>query len=261
MALLFELPSTRTRLSFEAAVAALGGHPVTLGPGETQLSRGETLGDTARAVGRLARAIVARVHRHGTLKELARASPVPVINALSDQEHPCQTLGDLLTLREKRGRLAGLKWAWLGDGNNVCHSSMLGAALSGMEMAVATPPGYGPDPKIVQAARRLGGSVALTRDPAEAARDADLLYTDVWVSMGQEEQAEARRKAFRPFALTPALVKRARPDALVMHCLPAHRGEEIAESVMDGPKSVVWEQVENRFHAQKALLARLLKPP
>ncbi|MEM3085650.1 MAG: ornithine carbamoyltransferase [Halobacteria archaeon] len=260
VALLFEKPSTRTRLSFEAAVAALGGHPVTLGPGDTQLSRGETLEDTARTVGRLARAVVARVHRHETLKTLARASPVPVINALSDREHPCQTLADLLTIRDRRRKLEGLKWAWVGDGNNVCHSSLLGAALSGMEMAVATPPGYEPDPKVVAAARRLGGRVALTRDPAEAARDADLLYTDVWVSMGQEAEAEARRRDLRPYALTPSLLSRARTDALVMHCLPAHRGEEIAEAVMDGPRSVVWDQVENRLHAQKALLAWLLKP-
>ncbi len=259
VALLFERPSTRTRLSLEAAVAELGGHPVTLGPSETQLSRGETLEDTARTLGRLARAIVARVASHETLKALARASPVPVVNALSDREHPCQTLGDLLTIQERRRRLAGLRWAWVGDGNNVCHSSLLGAALSGMEMAVATPDGYEPDRKIVEAARRLGGKVELTRDPAEAAKDADILYTDVWVSMGQEAEADERRRAFRPYGLSPALVKRARDDVLVMHCLPAHRGEEIAASVMDGPRSVVWDQVENRFHAQKALLAWLLR--
>lgn len=259
VALLFEKPSTRTRLSFEAAVSRLGGHPVTLGPAETQLSRGESLEDTARALGRLARAIVARVRSHATLEELARASPVPVINALSDREHPCQTLGDLLTIRERRGSLRGLKWAWVGDGNNVCHSSILGAALSGMVMAVAAPKGFEPDARIVDAARRLGGAVEVVRDPLEAARGADVLYTDVWVSMGQEADGARRRRALRPYALTPSLVKRAKGDALVMHCLPARRGEEISASVLDGPQSVVWDQVENRLHAQQALLEWLLR--
>jgi ornithine carbamoyltransferase len=223
-----------------------------------QLGRGETVGDTAKVLSRYLYCIVARVYSHDTVSELAAYSDVPVINALSDREHPCQIIADLMTIREYKNRLKGLKYAWVGDGNNVCNSAILGCTLVGIEIAVACPPGYEPDPDIVKQARRLGGKVTVTNDPAEAAKDADVLYTDVWVSMGDEDEREKRLSDLAPYQINMQLVDLAKQDAIVMHCLPAHRGEEISAEVMDGPHSVVFDQAENRLHAQKALLLRLM---
>ncbi len=256
--MIFEKSSTRTRVSFEVAMNDLGGHALYLNPRDMQLGRGETVADTAKVLSRYLYCIVARVYSHDTVSELAAHSDVPVINALSDREHPCQIIADLMTIREYKNRLKGLKYAWVGDGNNVCNSAILGCTLVGIEIAVACPPGYEPDPEIVKQARRLGGKVTVTNDPAEAAKDADVLYTDVWVSMGDEDEREKRLRDLAPYQINTQLVNLARQDAIVMHCLPAHRGEEISAEVMDGPHSVVFDQAENRLHAQKALLLRLM---
>ncbi|MBM3135111.1 MAG: ornithine carbamoyltransferase, partial [Chloroflexi bacterium] len=218
--------------------------------------------DVAQVLGRYVDGIMARVFAHRDVELLAQHAPVPVINGLSDLTHPCQGLADLFTVFEKRGHLQGLKLAWVGDGNNVCHSLLLGTALAGMDMAVATPPGHEPQAMMVEKARGLarqsGSKITLGHDPREAVRGADVIYTDVWASMGQEAEAEQRQAIFRPFQVNAALVAAAKPDVLVMHCLPAHRGHEITDEVMDGPHSVVYDQAENRLHAQKALLVRLL---
>ncbi|WP_292465650.1 ornithine carbamoyltransferase [Methanolobus sp.] len=256
--MIFEKSSTRTRVSFEVAMNDLGGHALYLNPRDMQLGRGETVGDTAKVLSRYLYCIVARVYSHDTVSELAAHSDVPVINALSDREHPCQIIADLMTIREYKNRLKGLKYAWVGDGNNVCNSAILGCTLVGIEIAVACPPGYEPDPEIVKQARRLGGKVTVTNDPAEAAKDADVLYTDVWVSMGDEDEREKRLRDLAPYQINTELVNLARQDAIVMHCLPAHRGEEISAEVMDGPHSVVFDQAENRLHSQKALLLRMM---
>jgi ornithine carbamoyltransferase len=256
--MIFEKSSTRTRVSFEVAMNDLGGHALYLNPRDMQLGRGETVGDTAKVLSRYLYCIIARVYSHDTVSELAAHSDVPVINALSDREHPCQIIADLMTIREYKNRLKGLKYAWVGDGNNVCNSAILGCTLVGIEIAVACPPGYEPDPEIVKQARRLGGKVTVTNDPAEAAKDADVLYTDVWVSMGDEDEREKRLSDLAPYQINMQLVNLARQDAIVMHCLPAHRGEEISAEVMDGPHSVVFDQAENRLHSQKALLLRMM---
>jgi ornithine carbamoyltransferase len=256
--MIFEKSSTRTRVSFEVAMNDLGGHALYMNPRDMQLGRGETVADTAKVLSRYLYGIVARVYSHDTVTELAEHSDVPVINALSDKEHPCQILSDLLTIREYKNRLKGLKYAWVGDGNNVCNSAILGCTLTGMEVAVACPPGYEPDPGIVKQARRLGGKVTVTNDPAEAAKNADILYTDVWVSMGDEEEREKRLRDLAPYQINMRLVDLAKHDVIVMHCLPAHRGEEISAEVMDGPHSVVFDQAENRLHTQKALLLKLM---
>ncbi|AFV23288.1 ornithine carbamoyltransferase [Methanolobus psychrophilus R15] len=256
--MIFEKSSTRTRVSFEVAMNDLGGHALYLNPRDMQLGRGETVGDTAKVLSRYLYCIVARVYSHDTVSELAAHSDVPVINALSDREHPCQIIADLMTIREYKNRLKGLKYAWVGDGNNVCNSAILGCTLVGIEIAVACPPGYEPDPEIVKQARRLGGKVTVTNDPAKAAKDADVLYTDVWVSMGDEDEREKRLSDLAPYQINTQLVNLARQDAIVMHCLPAHRGEEISAEVMDGPHSVVFDQAENRLHSQKALLLRMM---
>ncbi|MDP2216908.1 MAG: ornithine carbamoyltransferase [Methanolobus sp.] len=256
--MIFEKSSTRTRVSFEVAMNDLGGHALYLNPRDMQLGRGETVGDTAKVLSRYLYCIVARVYSHDTVSELAAHSDVPVINALSDREHPCQIIADLMTIREYKNRLKGLKYAWVGDGNNVCNSAILGCTLAGIEIAVACPPGYEPDPEIVKQARRLGGKVTVTNDPAEAAKDADVLYTDVWVSMGDEDEREKRLRDLAPYQINMQLVNLAKQDAIVMHCLPAHRGEEISAEVMDGPHSVVFDQAENRLHSQKALLLRMM---
>jgi ornithine carbamoyltransferase len=256
--MIFEKSSTRTRVSFEVAMNDLGGHALYMNPRDMQLGRGETVADTAKVLSRYLYGIVARVYSHDTVTELAEHSDVPVINALSDKEHPCQIIADLLTIREYKNRLKGLKYAWVGDGNNVCNSAILGCTLTGMEVAVACPPGYEPDPGIVKQAKRLGGKVTVTNDPAEAAKNADILYTDVWVSMGDEEEREKRLRDLAPYQINMRLVDLAKHDVIVMHCLPAHRGEEISAEVMDGPHSVVFDQAENRLHTQKALLLKLM---
>ncbi|MGH2739137.1 MAG: ornithine carbamoyltransferase [Actinomycetota bacterium] len=262
VALIFEKPSTRTRVSFDAAVAALGGHPVVLSSQELQLGRGETIEDTGRTLSLYVDGIVLRTFGQDRIETLARAASVPVVNALSDFEHPCQVLADFLTLREHKDDLAALTLAFLGDGNNVAHSLLLGGAKVGMKVRVATPAGYEPVPQVVQRAERIaadtGGGVDITNDAAEAASGADVLYTDVWASMGQEAEHDERTLVFGPFQLNADVLSRAADGAVVMHCLPAHRGEEITDDVIDGPQSIVWDQAENRLHTQKALLLMLL---
>lgn len=258
LGMIFEKSSTRTRVSFEVAMCDLGGHALYLNAKDMQLGRGETVADTSEVLSRYLYGIIARVYSHEMVKQLAEHSSIPVINALSDKEHPCQILADLLTMREYKNRLTGLKYAWVGDGNNVCNSAIIGCALMDMEAVVACPPGYEPDEDVVELARELGGNITITNDPDEAAKDADVLYTDVWVSMGDEDEREQRLKDLAPYQINSRLVELAKPDVIVMHCLPAHRGEEISADVMDGPHSVVFDQAENRLHAQKALLMKLL---
>jgi len=262
IALIFEKPSTRTRVSFEVAIRELGGHPLFLSKSELQLARGEPVADTARVLSRYVHGIVARVYRHETLEELARYSTIPVINALSDKYHPCQILGDLLTIYEKFGKWRGVKVAWVGDGNNVCNSLLIGCAKVGCDIWVATPRQYRPHKEAIRAAQaasqETGARVVLTEDPEEAVRDADVVYTDVFVSMGMEEEREERLRTFMPrYQVTQKLVSLARPSFVFMHCLPAHRGEEVESEIIDGPHSIVWDQAENRLHAQKALLIAL----
>ena len=262
VAMIFEKPSTRTRISFEVAIAELGGHPLPLSSAELQLGRGETIEDTGRVLSRYVHGVVVRTFEQERLERLAEAATIPVINALSDLEHPCQALADLLTVRERLGKLAGLKLTYVGDGNNVAHSLLLAGALAGMHVTVATPPGYEPIPQIVKRATEIAessdGSITVTTDPHEAVKGADALYTDVWASMGQEREAEERRLIFAPYQLNATLVSHATSRAIVLHCLPAHRGEEISDEVIDGPQSVVWDQAENRLHTQKAVLESLL---
>jgi ornithine carbamoyltransferase len=261
VALLFEKPSTRTRISFEVAVSELGGHPLVLREGDTQLARGESVRDTALVLSRLVHAVGVRTGSHALAEELAAHASVPVVNMLTPDHHPCQALADLVTLRERFGRTAGLRLAYVGDGNNVTTSLMLLGARAGLEVAVATPAELAPGREAVAAAQRAagdGGSVSLTSDPAEAAAGAHALYTDVWVSMGDESEAEHRRELLEPYRLDAALFEQARDDAVALHCLPAHPGEEITESVLYGERSAAWDQAENRLHAQKALLELLL---
>ena len=263
VALLFEKPSLRTRVTFDAGITALGGHAIYLGPEEVGIGRRETATDVGRNLSRWVDAIVLRTFAHGTLAELAAAASVPVVNALSDREHPCQSLADLLTLRQHLGATDGRTLAFVGDGNNVCHSLLLAGALGGMHIRVATPRGYEPDPDVVaravQTAHELGGSVELFTLPADAVTGADAVYTDAWTSMGAEAEADLRRLRFAGFRVDADLLARA-PEALVMHCLPAHRGEEITDEVIDGPHSVVLDQAENRLYVQQALLVELLAP-
>jgi ornithine carbamoyltransferase len=261
IALIFEKPSTRTRVSFEVGVAELGGHPVVLSAGELQLGRGETIQDTGRVLSRYVDAVVLRTYEQERLEVLTTTATVPIVNALSDFEHPCQALADVLTLRERFPQLSGRTLTYLGDGNNVAHSLLLAGTKMGMDVRVATPPGFEPIPQVVHRAEEIagetGGSVELTHDPEEAATGAHALYTDVWASMGQEEEANERALVFPAYQVTQKLVDLAAPDVVVLHCLPAHRGLEITDEVIDGPHSVVWDQAENRLHTQKALLLRL----
>jgi len=262
VALVFEKPSTRTRVSFEVAVHELGGYPLPLSGADLQLDRGETMEDTAAVLSRYVHAIVLRTFAQENLERLAKAGTVPVVNALSDYSHPCQALADLQTIRERRDRLAGLRLAYLGDGNNVVHSLLFAGAKTGMHVVVATPSGYEPIPQVVKRATEIaagtGGSVELTHDPSVAAKDADVLYTDVWASMGQEREHGERALIFKPYQLSVDTMAAAAGDVVVLHCLPAHRGEEITAEVMDGPNSAVFDQAENRLHTQKALLSGLL---
>lgn len=262
IALIFEKPSTRTRVSFEVAIWQLGGHAVTMTTQQMQLGRGETWEDTGRVLSRYVQGVVVRTFAQEGVEALAEAASVPVINALTDRFHPCQVLADLLTLKEHFGRLRGLKLTYVGDGNNMAHSLMLGGALAGLDVVVCTPPGYEPDPEVVAHAQRLaersGCSVRLSHRPEEAAAAADALYTDVWTSMGQEAERERRLRDFQGFQLNEELLKKAASHAVVLHCLPAHRGEEITAGVLEGEQSLVFPQAENRLHVQKAVLAALL---
>lgn len=261
VALLFEKPSLRTRTTFEVAIHQLGGQPIYLGKDEVNLGVRETVADVARNLERWVDMVVIRTFDHARVVELAQYAHVPVINALSDHEHPCQALADMLTLREHAGDLAGLTLAYVGDGNNVAHSLLHASAALGVHMRVATPPGYVPDPAVVSAARRrgaiTGSTITLTSDPYAAAEGADAIYTDVWTSMGSEHERETRLAAFAGFQVDAGLMEHAAPGALFMHCLPAHRGEEVSADVIDGLQSVVFDQAENRLHVQKALMTLL----
>ncbi len=262
LAMLFLKPSLRTRVSFQAGIFQLGGQGLYLGPKDIQLHRGETVADTAKVLSRYVDGIMSRMFSHQDMLDLARHANVPVINGLTNHNHPCQVLADLLTIDERFGRLAGLKIAYIGDGNNMTHSLLHGCARMGMHVAVGHPEGYAPAPEVVARsetfAARTGGSILVTEDPREAAHDADIIYNDVWTSMGQEEEATARLQNFGGYQVNRALMACARPSAIFMHCLPAHRGEEVAAEVIDGPQSVVMDQAENRLHAQKAILVHLM---
>lgn len=262
LAMIFEKASTRTRVSFEVGMTQLGGHALFLSPNDLQLGRGETIADTARVLSRYVDGIMYRAFKHENVRELANNASVPVINGLDDREHPCQTVSDLFTIQERKAPLDGLKLAYVGDGNNVCNSLLLGSAIVGMDMSAACPVGYEPDPELLREARHLakdrGATIDVVHDPLAAVRGADVLYTDVWVSMGQEKEKAERESVFRPYQVNAKLLEHAKPDAVVMHCLPAHRGLEITDEVLDGPRSIVFDQAENRLHAQKAILARFL---
>jgi len=258
LALIFEKPSLRTRVSFELAAQELGGACIVLRPDEIQMGKREAIRDIAAYLSRNVTVAALRVFSHTALQEFAAAATIPVINALSDREHPCQALADLMTVLEHKRTLAGIRLVYVGDGNNVCHSLLLAAGSTGMHMTVACPAGYEPDAAIVAQAQARGAAhgavISVIHDPRAAAQGADVLYTDVWASMGQEAETEARRKVFAPFQVNRALVRGAAPDAIVLHCLPAHRGEEITDEVIDSPQSVVFDQAENRRHVQKAVL-------
>jgi ornithine carbamoyltransferase len=265
LAMIFQKPSTRTRVSFEVGMAQLGGTALFLGASDIQLGRGETVADTARVLSRYVDGIMARVFAQEDLVELAKHATVPVINGLSDLLHPCQALADYFTVLERRGKLAGLKLAYVGDGNNMCHSLLLVGAKLGVAVSVAAPPGYQPNPLIVKSAAReaqrvKGPEPVVVADPREAVRQADVVYTDVWTSMGQEGEAVVRRDVFLPYQVNAALMGKASPDAVFMHCLPAHRGDEVTDEVMDSAASVVFDQSENRLHMQKAILLMLVAP-
>ena len=262
LGLLFNKPSTRTRVSFESAAWLLGMLPIVLRPDELQLGRGETVADTARTLSLYLNALAVRTFSQASIEELSEASSIPVINALTNEHHPCQAVADVMTLEESIGTLAGISVAFIGDGDNVCHSLMQAAALTGFELRVATPQGYEPSAEIVAEARQRalasGGSIVLTNDPAEAAYGAEAVYADVWTSMGKEDEAAARKAAFTGFTVDSRLMRRASPKAIFLHCLPAHRGEEVAAEVIDGPASRVWPQAENRMHTEAALLYTIL---
>ncbi len=263
LAMIFQKPSTRTRVSFEVGIYQLGGIGLHLSGNDMQLGRGETVGDTARVLSRYVNGIMARTHAHQDIVELARDATVPVINGLSDLLHPCQALADYFTLLEQKQPLKGRKIAYVGDGNNMCHSLLYGATKLGMHMAVATPEAYQPKSIIMKSvqreAQKVGVQVTLTEDPGIAVEGADVVYTDVWASMGQEAEAEQRKGIFQPYQVNASLMARAKPDAVFMHCLPAHREEEVSAEVLDGPQSIVFDQAENRLHVQKAILHFLMK--
>ena len=255
LAMIFQKPSTRTRVSFEVGMFQLGGHALYLAASDLQLGRGETLRDTATVLSRYVDAVMIRTFAQDDVEEVARHASVPVINGLTDSAHPCQALADVMTIRERLGRLEGVRVAYLGDGNNVCASLMVACAKLGADFVAATPPGYEPASEVVGIAREAGGGVELNHDTREAARGADVLYTDVWTSMGQDEEREQRLRDLAGFGIDAELVRLAADGAIVLHCLPAHYGEEITEDVLYGPQSAVWDEAENRLHAQKALLA------
>lgn len=262
LGLIFEKSSTRTRVSFEVGMYQLGGHALFLSKNDIQLGRGETIGDTAQVMSRYLDGIMIRTFGHDKVEDLARYASIPVINGLSDLAHPCQVLADYQTIYEHKGKLKGLKLAYIGDGNNMAHSLMIGGAKLGVDVSVAGPEGYEPDAAVVAEAREIaketGAKIVVTRSPQEAVQDADVIYTDVWASMGFEEEQLAREAAFKDYQVNEELVKFAKSDYLFLHCLPAHREEEVSTGVIDGPNSVIFDQAENRLHAQKALLAALM---
>jgi ornithine carbamoyltransferase len=262
LAMIFEKPSTRTRVSFEVGLWQLGGYALYLNASDLQLGRGETVADTAKVLSRYVNGIMARVFAHQTILDLVKYSKVPVINGLSDFTHPCQGLADLFTIYEKKGRLSGLKLAYVGDANNVAHSLLYGCSKVGMDITLGCPKGYNPNPGVVSEAReegdRSGCKVEVTNDPKEAVKEADIVYTDVWASMGKEKEHEKRVKILKPYQVNAKLVKEAKEDYLFMHCLPAHRGEEVTDEVADSKNSVIFDQAENRLHTQKALLALIM---
>ncbi|GIP41003.1 ornithine carbamoyltransferase [Paenibacillus sp. J31TS4] len=262
LGMIFEKSSTRTRVSFEVGMYQLGGHALFLSRNDLQIGRGEPIMDTAQVMSRYLDGIMIRTFAHRTVIDLARGSTVPVINGLSDLSHPCQALADYQTIFEHKGSLKGLKIAYIGDGNNMAHSLMIGAAKLGMTIAVATPEGYGPDKEVLaasqEAAQQNGGACIVTHDAREAVEQADVVYTDVWASMGFEAEQKEREKAFHAFRVNEELTKYAKPDYLFMHCLPAHRGEEVSEGVIDGKNSIIFDQAENRLHAQKAIMAAIM---
>ena len=262
LAMIFEKASTRTRVSFEVGMWQLGGSALYLSAGDLQLGRGETIADTAQVLSRYVNGIMARVFAHQTILDLVQYSRVPVVNGLSDFSHPCQGLADLFTIYEKKGRLSGLKLAYVGDGNNVVHSLLFGCSKVGMDIVLGCPKGYEPDPSVVsqakKEAKRNGSQVRVISDPREAVKGADVIYTDVWASMGKEKEHEERVKVLKPYQVNPALVKGAKEDYIFMHCLPAHRGEEVTNEVADSKNSVIFDQAENRMHTQKALLALII---
>jgi len=263
LAMIFQKPSTRTRVSFEVGIFQLGGVGLYLGPNDLQLKRGETIPDTAQVLSRYVDGIMARVFAHQDILDLAKHSRVPVINGLSDLTHPCQVLADILTIIEHRGKnLKGMKLAYVGDGNNMAHSLMVGCVKMGMHVSVATPKGYEPNKMVAEwaldDAKPTGAKVEVTNDPVSAVKDADVVYTDVWASMGQESEHDARVKIFKPYQVNEALVAHAKKDYLFMHCLPAHRGEEVSAGVIDGPHSIIFDEAENRLHAQKGVMALVM---
>ncbi|MBM4275915.1 MAG: ornithine carbamoyltransferase [Deltaproteobacteria bacterium] len=259
LAMIFDKPSTRTRVSFEAGMAQLGGTSIYLAPGQTQLDRGEPISDTARVLSRYVDAVVIRTFAQKTVEDLARHSSIPIINGLTDTHHPCQVLSDLLTIQERFGTVEGLKVAWVGDGNNMANSWVTAALHMDFALYLACPQGYGPDGDLLHDAQKQGRHIYLGHDPHWAVQDAHVINTDVWASMGQEAEAAARKEVFKPYQVNAELMKLALPQAIVLHCLPAHRGEEITSEVLDGPQSAAWDQAENRLHLQKALLEWLLK--
>ncbi len=270
LGMVFQKPSTRTRVSFEVAMYQLGGYALFLNVQDLQLSRGEAIGDTAKTLSRYVDGMVVRAYEHQDVVELAKESTIPVVNGLSDLLHPCQVLADIFTIAEKKGivsrlssqELSRIEVAFVGDGNNIANSWINGAAILGMKLAVCTPPGYEPDEKVlgegIKLAKTTGADIKVSHEPDKAVREADVIYTDVWVSMGREKEKDKRLKAFKPYQVNRPLVSKAKKDVLVMHCLPAHRGEEITDEVLDGPNSVVFDQAENRLHVQKAILEFLL---
>jgi ornithine carbamoyltransferase len=262
LGLLFQKPSTRTRVSFEAGMNHLGGYAMVLPMADIQLSRGESIADTARVLSRYLDAIVIRTYDHAIVEEWAREATMPVINGLTDLSHPCQALSDLLTIREKKGRLKGIKIAYIGDGNNVANSLIEAAAKMGMIIRLGCPAGYQPEQHVVDRARveaaETGAVIEIGHDPNVAVKEADVIYTDVWISMGREREHARRLKVLAPYQVNARLLHRAKPDAIIMHCLPAHRGEEISAEVLDGPQSVIIDQAENRLHMQKAILVHLI---
>jgi len=265
LGLLFEKQSTRTRVSFEVAIFQLGGYSLYLSPAQIQMGRGEEVRDTAKVFSRYIDAVVIRTFSHEIIEEWARHSDIPVINGLTDLHHPCQVISDMLTILEKKNRISGIRLAYIGDGNNVAHSLVEGAALTGIEIRVASPEGYEPDEVIIDNAKRLaketGAVIKVMQDPSEAAEGADVVYTDVWTSMGLEAEEDDRRSIFQRYQVNRDLMERAKKDAIIMHCLPAHRGEEITNDMMESQMAVVFDQAENRLHVQKALLEMLMKHP
>jgi ornithine carbamoyltransferase len=257
--LMFDKTSTRTRISFQTGIYQLGAQAIYINTKDLQLGRGESLEDTAKVLSRYLHGIVIRTYAHSTIEKLAANSSIPIVNGLTDLHHPCQALADMLTIKENKGTLKNVRLVYVGDGNNVANSLLEAALLSGIDLVLACPRGYDPDRRISEVVSSEGATVTFLTNPEEAVKDADVIYTDVWISMGQERETERRKKIFQPYQINKELLSLAKPDAIVMHCLPAHRGEEITDDVIDSPQSVVFDQAENRLHTQKALLEMLVR--